>query len=79
MDIGSGLALYATILLVVVFMVLPFGAQAAEIQQKGHAASAPLRPRIGVKMLVAAGLSAALWLLAWLVITHTNFSLRDTL
>jgi predicted secreted protein len=52
----------------VLFVVLPFGAQPLDSIQPGHAPSAPARPRIGLKMaittVIAVGLTAAvIWFL----------------
>jgi predicted secreted protein len=52
----------------VLFVVLPFGAQPLDSIQPGHAPSAPARPRIGLKMaittVIAVGLTVAvIWFL----------------
>jgi predicted secreted protein len=50
---------------VVLFMVLPFGAEPPEQPEKGHADSAPARPRMLVKMAVTTLLAAVLTALAY--------------
>lgn len=47
----------------VLFMVLPFGASAPKIHEKGMAKSAPARPRILQKMLLNTVISAVVTLL----------------
>ena len=44
----------------VLFMVLPFGAQPPEQVEPGHADSAPARPRIGLKLLITTAISIVL-------------------
>jgi predicted secreted protein len=43
----------------VLFMVLPFGAQPPDEVEPGHAPSAPARPRIGLKFLITTGIALA--------------------
>lgn len=52
----------------ILFMVLPFGVAPPEDVEKGHASSAPARPRMLIKLLVTTLLAVAatygvLWLL----------------
>jgi predicted secreted protein len=44
----------------VLFVVLPFGAQPLDSIQPGHAPSAPARPRIGLKMAITTVIAVAL-------------------
>jgi len=53
----TGLTMYLVIWWLVLFMVLPFGAREtidAEDVAKGHASSAPKRPRLLLKMAITA-------------------------
>ena len=63
----SGFAVYVIIWWTVIFAVLPFGVQpiAADEVSKGHAAGAPLRPRILLKVAVTSVVAAVLWLIVY--------------
>ncbi|MDP6121437.1 MAG: DUF1467 family protein [Rhodospirillales bacterium] len=60
----TGLAVYALIWWVALFMVLPWGNQPIEREdiEKGQASSAPKWPRILVKLAVNTVLSGLIWL-----------------
>jgi predicted secreted protein len=66
----SGLAVYLVIWWLVIFMVLPWGIQpiSAEDVRKGHAPSAPRRPRMLLKAAVTSVVAAVLWLGVYWVI-----------
>ena len=74
----SGIAVYIVIWWLVIFMVLPWGVQPIERGdvEKGHAASAPLRPRMLRKMEITTLLSAVLWLIAYAIIQSNLISFR---
>ncbi|MDZ3838517.1 MAG: DUF1467 family protein [Rhodospirillales bacterium] len=74
----SGIAVYIVIWWLVIFMVLPWGVQPIERGdvEKGHAASAPLRPRMLRKMAITTLLSAVLWLIAYAIIQSNLISFR---
>ncbi|MDP7376156.1 MAG: DUF1467 family protein, partial [Alphaproteobacteria bacterium] len=61
----------------VLFMVLPFGAKAPEHVEKGHATSAPARPRMALKLAITTGLSAVLFIIVYFIIASGIFSFRD--
>ncbi len=63
----SGFAVYVIIWWTVIFAVLPFGVQpiAADEVSKGHAAGAPHRPRILLKVAVTSIVAAVLWLIVY--------------
>ena len=63
----SGFAVYVIIWWTVIFAVLPFGVQpiAADQVSKGHAAGAPRRPRILLKVAVTSLIAAVLWLIVY--------------
>ncbi|MEM7025074.1 MAG: DUF1467 family protein [Pseudomonadota bacterium] len=59
---------YIIVWWLVLFLVLPFGAQPLDSVQPGHAPSAPARPRIGLKMLITTGLAAVVTaLILWII------------
>jgi predicted secreted protein len=74
----SGIAVYIVIWWLVIFMVLPWGVQPIERGdvEKGHAASAPLRPRMLRKMAITTLISAVLWLIAYAIIQSDLISFR---
>ncbi len=59
MNLLSGLVVFTIAWWVILFMALPFGAHPPARPEKGHAASAPEKPRLGLKMLVATVLATA--------------------
>ena len=77
MSLATGLMVYAIIWWTVIFAVLPWGARPADHPGKGHAASAPAKPRLGFKALVTTGISAAIWLAIELVVRSDLISFRD--
>ncbi|MFM2043693.1 MAG: hypothetical protein RLY86_2269 [Pseudomonadota bacterium] len=58
-------AIYFTTWWVVLFAILPIGAQPPEQVEQGHATSAPARPDIKKKFLLTTVISAALVFLGW--------------
>ncbi len=74
----SGIAVYIVIWWLVIFMVLPWGVQPVEQQdiEKGHAPSAPLRPRMLRKVVVTTVISSVLWLIVYVVIASGAISFR---
>ena len=74
----SGIAVYIVIWWLVIFMVLPWGVQPIEQSdiEKGHAASAPRRPRMLRKVALTTAISAVLWLVAYAIIESGAISLR---
>lgn len=59
----TGSMVFIIVWWLVFFMVLPFGAHPVEDDDigKGHATSAPKKPRIVTKMLITTVIAAALW------------------
>ena len=74
----SGIAVYIVIWWLVIFMVLPWGVQPIERSdvEKGHAASAPLRPRMLRKVAITTAIAALLWLIAFFIIESGAISFR---
>ncbi len=74
----SAIALYATIFLAVLFMVLPWGVRVADKAEQGHASSAPITPRIGKKMLITALISLVVWAIIFVLIKENVYSFAPT-
>ena len=77
MDIVSGIVVYILLWWWVLFMVLPFGAQAPEIIEKGHATSAPAKPNLVKKMMITSVIAAILWVIADAIISSGIFTFRE--
>lgn len=77
MDVVSGVVLYILLWWWVFFMTLPFGASGLNNPEKGQVASAPEKPRLGLKMLMTSLIAMLLWGCAWLIIEAEWFSFRD--
>jgi predicted secreted protein len=77
MNIASGITLYVLIWWGIFFAVLPWGVQIPENPGKGHAPSAPVNPRIGLKVLVTTAIASVLWVIAYLIIASDLISFRD--
>lgn len=75
----SGIAVYVIIWWLVIFMVLPWGVQpvTAEDVAKGHAPSAPRRPRILLKTAVTTLVAAVIWLIVFAIIESGVVSLSQ--
>lgn len=59
---------FAVVWWLVFFMTLPFGATPDENPAPGHVESAPARPRLLLKALIATILAGLLtWAIAWLI------------
>lgn len=74
----SGTAVYIVIWWLVIFMVLPWGVRPVEQSdiEKGHAASAPLRPHMLRKIVATTILSAIVWLIVYVVMESGAISFR---
>jgi predicted secreted protein len=74
----TGLAVYFILWWLVLFMVLPWGVRAIDREDvaKGHAASAPVRPRIALKMAVTTVIAGLFWLIVYLIIDRGLIALR---
>lgn len=59
----TGLLVYVVVWWLVFFMVLPWGIRPMEQEdvEKGHAPSAPQKPRILIKMAITTVLAAGAW------------------
>lgn len=57
-----GSAMFVIVWFLVFFMVLPWGSHPPEQPEEGHATSAPVNPRMGLKLLVTTAIAAVIWL-----------------
>jgi len=72
----SGIFVYFLIWWVVLFAVLPWGVQVPDNPEPGHAPSAPVHPRLGIKAIMTTVISAVIWGIVWYVIDSGWISLR---
>ncbi|MGC6484237.1 MAG: DUF1467 family protein [Candidatus Puniceispirillales bacterium] len=77
MDWVSGVVVYILLWWWVFFMTLPFGAKATETPEKGHAPSAPEKPRLLIKAAVTSGIALVLWFGVDALIDSGIFSFRE--
>jgi predicted secreted protein len=61
MNIATGIATFVVIWWLVLFMVLPFGAQPPEHPEPGHATSAPAKPRLLLKFAITTVVAAVIF------------------
>ena len=68
MNLFTSAITFLVIWWLILFMVLPFGASPPEDVQQGHAASAPAKPRMLIKLLVTTVLAiGATFAVQWFV------------
>lgn len=72
---GSGI--YLVVWFLVLFLVLPWGVRTAEEPEPGHATSAPLNPRLGLKILVTTVIAGLIWLAVDYVIVNNLVDFRQ--
>lgn len=70
MTIATGIVLYMITFWTVLFAILPFGNQAAEIPEDGQSGGAPINPRIKQKFIATAIVSAILWVIMFFMIEY---------
>jgi predicted secreted protein len=75
----SGIAVYLVIWWLVIFMVLPWGNQPVDAEDvaRGHAPSAPRKPRLAAKMMVTTVIAGVLWAVVYVVMEQGWISLRS--
>lgn len=73
----SGIAVYVITWWVVLFAVLPWGAQPSDRPEPGMAESAPARPRIAMKFLVTTAVAAVVWLAIYGIVESGLISFRE--
>lgn len=74
----SGVAVYFIIWWVVIFAVLPWGAQptANDDLIEGQEPGAPGKPRLLVKMVATTLVAGVVWVIVYLIIEYGGISLR---
>lgn len=74
----TGVAIYLVIWWIVIFLVLPWGVRTVggEDVRRGHASSAPVRPRILAKMAVTSVIAAGVWGIVYAAIALDWISFR---
>ncbi|MBI3451390.1 MAG: DUF1467 family protein [Rhodospirillales bacterium] len=77
MTFVTGIAIYVTIWWTVLFAVLPWGVRPSDNPGKGHAESAPEKPRLLIKAVVTSVISAIIWGIIFWLIEANVFSFRD--
>ncbi len=73
----SGIVVFVIIWWCVFFMTLPFGVRTPDRPEKGHATSAPIKPRLWLKAAVTTLVAVALWAVAYWLIVSDLISFRD--
>jgi predicted secreted protein len=77
----SGIVVYVIIWWVVFFTMLPIGVRSPDEAGvevgPGHAPSAPVRPRLGLKAGVTTAIAVALWGVTYWIIESDLISFRD--
>ncbi len=69
MDLFGGIVVYVIIWWLVLFTVLPWGVRPPAEPEKGHATSAPARPRLLLKFAITTVAATGLWFVADYVIS----------
>ena len=68
MNIFATIVSFLVIWWLILFMVLPFGVAPPDVVEKGHASSAPARPRLLMKLLITTVLAIVVtYGVQWLV------------
>jgi predicted secreted protein len=73
----SGVVVFVIIWWCVFFMTLPCGVRTPDQPEKGHAASAPINPRLWLKAGVTTLVAAVLWAAVHWLIVSDQISFRD--
>ncbi len=72
----EGLVTFIIIWWMVLFTVLPWGVRIPANPEKGHATSAPTRPRLWLKLAVTSGIALLLWAVAYWLAASDLISFR---
>ncbi|MEX0923784.1 MAG: DUF1467 family protein [Rhodovibrionaceae bacterium] len=73
----TGFIVYAIIWWVILLAVLPWGVRREENPEAGHDPGAPSNPNLPKKLLATTLVSAAVWLVVFLLIEGDLFSFRQ--
>jgi predicted secreted protein len=77
MDLVSGVVVFILLWWWVFLMALPFGVKAPDEIEPGHASSAPERPRIRLKMLIATVIASGLFIIVYWIIESGFISMSS--
>lgn len=77
MDLFGGIVVYVIVWWLVLFTVLPWGARPPAQPEKGHATSAPARPRLLLKFLITTVVATGFWFVVEYIITSGILRLSD--
>ena len=73
----TGIVVYVLVWWITLFAVLPLWVTPAEPDDPGHAAGAPQRPRMLLKMAITTVVSALIWLAIYLLVRSPWLSFRE--
>jgi predicted secreted protein len=73
----TGSIVYVLVWWITLFAVLPLWVTPAEPDDPGHAAGAPQRPRMLLKMAITTVVSALIWLAIYLLVKSPWLSFRE--
>lgn len=73
----TGIIVYVLVWWITLFAVLPLWVTPAEPDDPGHAAGAPQRPRLLLKMAITTVVSALIWVAIYLVVRSPWLSFRE--
>ena len=73
----TGIVVYVLVWWITLFAVLPLWVTPAEPDDPGHAAGAPQRPRMLLKLAITTVVSALIWLLIYLLVRSPWLSFRE--
>lgn len=73
----TGIVVYVLVWWITLFAVLPLWVMPAAPDDPGHAAGAPAKPRMLLKVAVTTVVSAVIWVAIDLVVNSSWFSFRE--
>ena len=73
----TGIVVYVLVWWITLFAVLPLWVTPSEPEDPGHAAGAPQRPRMLLKVAITTVVSALIWLAIYLLVRSPWLSLRE--
>jgi len=73
----TGIVVYVLVWWITLFAVLPLWVTPSEPDDPGHAAGAPQRPRLLLKMAITTVVSALIWLAIYLLVRSPWLSFRE--
>ena len=73
----TGIVVYVLVWWITLFAVLPLWVTPAEPDDLGHAAGAPQRPRMLLKLAITTVVSAFIWLAIYLLVRSPWLSFRE--